>query len=264
MSTSSTHLDGWKRGLQDRIHRILVVTIIHHLVGSPFSLWKLYNIPWSPPIPISSSFTSWLRDFPRRMLYPNESSEPWLPRSMLYSLVFNAWSDHFFGHKNGNTWPHPPIRKKVCYLWAIAQVVLEHLKSLAAPAKANHTLGHAPRFEVPKSAGRSSKHSSIWPLISGSPSWLWASEGLNLNLLKHTLSITFMHVTTDMWPPIGTPEDRKHHHADSDECFSNMQVWNVDTLIPTTLQSASTAGCLRTASLLKPLMARDCTMHRTA
>ena len=33
MSTSSIHLGGRMRGLQDSIHRILVVTIIHHLVG---------------------------------------------------------------------------------------------------------------------------------------------------------------------------------------------------------------------------------------
>ena len=42
-----------------------------------------------------------------------------------------------------------------------------------------------------------------------------------------------------------------YHHADSDMCFSNMQVCNVDILIiliPTTLTSARTAGCLHTAS----------------
>ena len=191
----------------------------------------------------------------------------WALTSKNYALQpsFQHLKWPLLGHKNGNTWPHPLIRKKACYLWAIAQVVLEHLKSLVAPAKANHILGtctvpewilwaltsknyalqpkfstpevttfgaqewkhmaaptHSeegllslsnrpscprtpekpgrssqgqphprnmpPRFEVPKSAGRSSKHSSIWPLIWGSPSWLWASEGLNLNLLKHTLS----------------------------------------------------------------------------
>ena len=188
MSTSSIHLDMWKRGLQDRIYRMLVVTIIHHLVGGPFSLWKLYTIPWSPPFPISSSFTSWLRDSPRRMLYPNESSEHWLPRTMLYSLVFNTWSDHFWGTRTETHGRTHSFGRRLAIFEQSPKLSSNTWKAWPLQPRPTTSSEHAPRFEVPKSAGWSSKHSSIWPLIWGSPSWLWASEGLNLNLLKHTLS----------------------------------------------------------------------------
>ena len=217
MSTSSTHLDGWKRGLQDRIHRI---PIIHHLVGGPFSLWKLYNIPWSPPIPISSCFTSWLRDFPSKMLYPNESSEPWLPRSMLYSLVFNTWSDHFFGHKNETHGHTRPFGRRFA--------IFEQSPKLSSNTWKVWPL--QPRPTTPSDMHRDSKCQSRpagVPSIAPSSrsygvvqSWLWASEGLNHPENESAKTLAFIHVTADMWLPIVTLKGRKHHHADSDVCVS--------------------------------------------
>ena len=243
MSTSSIHLDRWKRGLQDRIHGILVVTIIHHLVEVLSACGKFYTIPWSPPFPISSSFTSWLRDSPRRMLYPNESSEPWLPRTVLYSLVSTPEVTTFGAQER---------------------------KHMAAPTHSEEgllSLSNRPSCpRTPEKPGRSSqgqphprnmhRDSKCQSRQAGVPSIAPSGRSYGVVHLdfehrpepESAKTHTFMHVTTDMWLPIGTPEGRKHHHADSDMCFSNMQICNVDILIPTPLQSARTAGCLHTAS----------------
>ena len=160
-----------------------VVGIVHNPAEGPLSLRKLYTIHWSPPdLELNHELVESWQMFHvccTRMISLSPDPEVCstaCTASTASKVVFNTWSYHIFGTQEMET--HGRTHSEEGLLSLRAQAAVEHLKSLTTWAKASHiltTCSPIPSAEVGRPSTAPSGSSAAW----GSPSWLWASEGMN-------------------------------------------------------------------------------------